>query len=150
MSTSGTSDEVRSAGPLDHVAAHLVRRVHQRHARLWAEEVGSDLTPPQFGVLVVVADEPGLDLTAVGARAALDRTTVGRVVDRLVDAGLLDRAARPDDRRHTVVSPTAAGRALLAHTTSAATRANDRLLAPLAPRERATVQRLLAAMADEP
>ncbi len=136
--------------PLAGVAAHLVRRVHQRHARLWAEEVGRELTPPQYAVLQVVADDPGLDLTALGPRAAMDRTTVGRVVDRLAAAGSLDRRPHPQDRRRATISLTAAGRATLARTTPGATAANRRLL-EAAPRDQhAVLHDLLAAMAHGP
>lgn len=165
MSTSSSSEPSRGAdhdrppagatagpdrGPLAEVAAHLVRRVHQRHARLWAEEVGSELTPPQYAVLQVVADDPGLDLTALGPRAAMDRTTVGRVVDRLAAAGSLARRPHPDDRRRATITLTAAGRATLARATPGAAAANRRLLAVVSADQHAVLHDLLAAMANGP
>ena len=65
-------------------------------------------------------------------------------------AGLLERAPRPDDRRHTVVHLADPGRALLDRVTPAATRANARLLAGVAATDRAGLHRLLAALATEP
>lgn len=146
----GRPDPAAVVPGLSGVAAHLVRRAHQRHTWLWSQEVGGDLTPPQYGVLQVVADDPGLDLTALGPRAAMDRTTVGRVVDRLAAAGLLDRRPHPDDRRRATITLTTAGRALLDRTTPGATAANRRLLAAVPPGQHELVHDLLAAMAHEP
>jgi len=145
-----TTDGTGGVPGLSGVAAHLVRRAHQRHARLWAEEVGGDLTPPQYGVLQVVADDPGLDLTALGRRAAMDRTTVGRVADRLVAAGLLDRRPHPDDRRRATISLTDAGATMLARTTPGAAAANRRLLDAVPADQRDHLHDLLAVLAHEP
>jgi DNA-binding MarR family transcriptional regulator len=41
------------------------------------------------------------------------RPTATRIVARLVDRGLIDRAPDPDDGRSSLLSPTAEGRALL-------------------------------------
>lgn len=151
MSTSSSSDLAAPAAAtsLSAVPAHLVRRVHQRHARLWAEVVGDEPTAPQYAVLHVVGEDPGIDLTDLGARAALDRTTVGRVVDRLVRDGLVQRRARPGDRRRMAVTLTPAGRQRLVAVTPLATEASRRLLAGLDDDRADSLMALLRAMLDD-
>ncbi len=150
MSTSSSSDpRAATDTSLSEVPAHLVRRVHQRHARLWSAVVGDDPTPPQYAVLHVVDEHPGIDLTDLGARAALDRTTVGRVVDRLVRDGLVDRQPDPADRRRLVVTLTAAGRDRLATVTPLAAEASRRLLAGLAPHRADSLLDLLRILLDD-
>lgn len=150
MSTSSSSEAISDVDQsLATVPAHLVRRVHQRHARLWSDVVGDDPTPPQYAVLHVVGEHPGIDLTELGARAALDRTTVGRVVDRLLRDGLVDRRADEDDRRRLVVTLTAAGRDRLAVVTPLAAEASRRLLAGLTTDRADSLLDLLRAMLDD-
>jgi DNA-binding MarR family transcriptional regulator len=58
----------------------------------------------------------------MGALAALtlrDRTTVTRVVDRLVGKGLAERRAQAGDRRSVVVAASAEGHALRPHAMAA-------------------------------
>ena len=52
----------------------LIRRLHQIHSALFAEEsAGLDITPPQYGVLSVIALQPGLDQSAIGVAQAINQ-----------------------------------------------------------------------------
>lgn len=127
MSTSSSSELF----DLGQASGHLVRRAQQRHARHWSQIVGANLTSPQYAVLHVLGRRPDIDLTELGSRAALDRTTVGRVVTRLGDDGLVASAPGHDDRRRRLVALTDAGRRLLAATAPRAAEVNRRLLEDL-------------------
>ncbi len=50
---------------------------------------GIDLTPVQFAALTTVDDNPGVDQATLAGHIAY--VTIGRVVDRLVQKGLLRR-----------------------------------------------------------
>jgi DNA-binding MarR family transcriptional regulator len=58
---------------------------------------------------LAAAPERRLSMSELGARVALSRTRVSRVVDDLARAGYVDREAHPSDRRSTFAVMTAAG-----------------------------------------
>ena len=57
------------------------------------------------------ADDQGLTMSDLAGRVVLSRTRVSRVVDELVDAGLVRREANPADARSAFAMLTAEGRA---------------------------------------
>lgn len=71
----------------------------------------SELTFTQFRALFVVAvhDAP-IPVHEIAHRVDLSIATAGRTVDRLVQAGLVDRREDPGDRRVKLVTMTDAGR----------------------------------------
>jgi DNA-binding MarR family transcriptional regulator len=75
-------------------------------------EVEDRVSVPQFRVLVMAdADEP-LTLSAVAEGLGIHPSNATRIVDRLVDAGLLDRRDNPADRRQVQMTLTPEGREL--------------------------------------
>jgi len=72
-----------------------------------------ELTPGQFGVLVLINANEGLNQTRLGEALGIERSTVVAVIDRLEDRGLVARTPSPDDRRSHALQLTADGRALL-------------------------------------
>lgn len=67
------------------------------------------VTLPQYRMLVVLAGGEA-NLTTLAAHLDVAPSTALRMVDRLVGAGLVERAVRPDNRRETHLSLTVAGR----------------------------------------
>jgi len=95
---------------------HLIRRLQQAAVSIFMAEVGEvgqDLTPVQFGALAVTKQYPGLDQATLAGLIAYDRTTIGGVVDRLVQKGLVLRVVSDQDRRARELRLTAAGERLL-------------------------------------
>lgn len=91
---------------------HLIRRYHQAAVAIFHREVGKlgvDLTPVQFAALAKVGDQPGVDQVTLAGLIAYDRTTIGGVVDRLVQKGWLERAVSEADRRARVLRLTDEG-----------------------------------------
>jgi len=74
---------------------------------------GCDITPGQFGVLVLIEANSGLNQTRLGNALGIDRSTVVAVIDRLEGRGLVDRKPAPSDRRSYALHLTEQGRALL-------------------------------------
>ena len=65
------------------------------------------------------------------------------MIDRLEARGLLRRQASPADRRVRLLVLTEEGRAMLAKVVPGMQRAQERMLAPLPPAERAEFMRML-------
>ncbi len=126
----------------------LVRRLHQIHSAMFAEECAIfGVTPVQYSLLSLVAASPGLDQGGAAAALRLDRFTTADVIKRLVAARLL-RVAAGMDRRTRRLQLTPDGEDVLAAMQPSALRAHDRLVAPLAPRERAALLRMLKRLVD--
>lgn len=58
-----------------------------------------DITPGQFGVLVLIRENEGLSQTELGEAIGTDRSTMVTVIDRLEGQGWVIRAPSPTDRR---------------------------------------------------
>jgi MarR family transcriptional regulator, lower aerobic nicotinate degradation pathway regulator len=137
-------------GALYGLPGHLIRRCHQISVALFFEECGAfEITPQQYAVLNVLADNDGVDQITLAGLAALNRTTAGEIVDRMVSAGLLERREDPLDRRVRMIFLTKPGLALVADMHDAVLRVQNRLLRPLGPAERDKLIELLARIARE-
>ena len=78
----------------------LIRRLHQIHFALFAEEcAGFDITPVQYSIMMIIAYRPGMDQAQISDEAGVDRATLVNVVVRLEAAGLLKRITSRLDRR---------------------------------------------------
>lgn len=87
---------------VSHMPGHLIRRLNQMSTQLFSHHVqvaGYDLTPVQFAALDAVHSNPGLDQAGIAALIAYDRATIGGVVDRLEQKGLVTRSISKRDRR---------------------------------------------------
>ncbi len=137
-------------GALYGMPGHLIRRCHQIAVALFFEECGAfEITPQQYAVLSVLADNDGVDQITLAGLAALNRTTAGEIVDRMVSAGLLTRRDNPLDRRVKNIFLTKPSLKLLSDVHEAVVRVQQRLLQPLGPAERETFIELLARIASE-
>ena len=81
--------------------------------------------------------QPGLDQRTLASTIGFDTSTIGGVIDRLERRGLIERRTSPTDRRVRLLQVTAAGQALLAAIIPDMLEAQQRILAPLPPDERA-------------
>ena len=89
-----------------------------------------------------------IDQVGLGGALALDRTTIGVVVKKLEERGLVERSVSEKDRRSKPVSITKKGAGLIRDVLPSAEAAQDRMLAPLTASERAQFMRLLGKMAN--
>src|SRR5437762_13697811 len=100
------------ARDLSELAAHL-RLVITRTARRLRQEAGADLSPSQTAALATIERHGPLTPSELASYERIQRPTATRVLARLEEAGLVTRAAGPADRRSSLVSLSAEGRALL-------------------------------------
>lgn len=117
---------------------YLIRRLQQASVSIFAQEMaGSELTPVQYGVLAVVAEEPDIDQVTTAELVGVDRTTIVGVIDRLARKGLVTRTVAPYDKRVRVLKATKDGLELLRAVETQAEAVRTRLLEPLSQAEAA-------------
>ena len=145
---SGSRDTEISLGLLPRLLGYNLRRAQVAVFQNFTEVVGaSELTPGQFGVLVVIDANPGLSQTQLGNALGIDRSTVVAVIDRLESRGLVARQAAPNDRRSHALHLTDDGKATLRRLTERV-RAHEREIAKhLSAEEQARLVQLLSRVA---
>ena len=142
--TSVLANPAPAPGGLDDLPGHHIRRLQQIAVALFLQETEPhNITPVQFAALQAVADAPGIDQRTLARTIGFDTSTIGGVVDRLEARSLLERQADPQDRRVRLLTITPEGRKLLKSATPAMLRAQQRILEPLAPKQREEFMRML-------
>ena len=127
----------------------LIRRMHQIHLALFAEECGGfDITPVQYSIMTVAHAQPGLEQARLAHEVGVDRATLANVVARLEGKGMLRRSPSPTDKRLKLISLTPRGNGLLEKMREAVQRAHDRTVVALPPSERSMFVKLLIQLVD--
>jgi len=102
-----------------------------------------DVTPGLFGVLVIIASNPGMTQNALARAAHLDRSTVVTVIDNLEKRNLVERRAAIPDRRANALMLTASGTRLLKRLKALVAEHEARLRCNLSTKDQATLVGLL-------
>jgi DNA-binding MarR family transcriptional regulator len=105
---------------------------------------GRLISVPQFRALAYVHRHPGVSLAGVAEHLGVTPPTASTIVDRLVRAGLLVRAADPRERRRVALALTPSGARLFARLRGLA---RQRVQARLAGMPAADLQRIARALA---
>jgi MarR family transcriptional regulator, temperature-dependent positive regulator of motility len=92
---------------------HLLHQAEQAAGRLFAAHALGFIRPRQLAILVAVSENDGLNQTEVVERTGIDRSTVTRIIARMVRKGLLQRRRSREDARAKVLHLTDGGRRLL-------------------------------------
>jgi len=122
----------------------LLAKAYQRACALYKEKFGSyNLTPQQFGLMRFLWEEDGITQVELSSRSQIDRTTIGGLIDRLEQSGLLKRHPHPEDRRAYRISLTDRGKKLEQELTPLADDLHRTILAPLTPVEVETLIAIL-------
>jgi DNA-binding MarR family transcriptional regulator len=131
---------------VDRQVGFILRKANQRHVAIFASRI-ADLTPPQFAALSKLNNVGETSQNQLGVLVAMDAATIKGVIDRLKARDLVEVAKHAVDKRRLMVRLTEQGRNLIAELTPLAERITAETLAPLSPREAATLLRLLARIA---
>ena len=99
----------RPAYVLDEQIGFILRQVWQRHATIFAREIGINLTSPQWAALSKLAETGPCSQNQLGRLTAMDVATIKGVIDRLTARGLTETSPDPEDGRRLLVSLTRAG-----------------------------------------
>lgn len=128
---------------------YLIRRLHQLHSSLFFEECKVfNITPVQYGLLTALHHRPGSDQVTLCVELGIDRTNVADVLERLARRGLVRRQQSRHDRRSMIAFLTARGRKIMDDMLPHMQRSQDRLLAPIAPRDRPKLMALIVQIID--
>lgn len=87
--------------------ATLTQSITRSLAALFEERFGISL--PEWKVLAIIRDKPGLSAVAVARLAQMDTVAVSRAVTKLLDRGLVLRELDSEDRRRSVLDVSADG-----------------------------------------
>lgn len=103
------------------------------------------LTIAQFRTLVILSTRGPVNLATLAGLLDVQPSTTGRMVERLVGAGLIDRRPNPQSRRELVVNLTDRGRQVVAAVTDERRRVLAETVAKMPAEERHGLVRALTA-----
>jgi DNA-binding MarR family transcriptional regulator len=87
------------------VSAHSIARIDE------------NITIPQFRTLVILFNQGPVNLATLATLLGVQPSATGRMVDRLVCAGLIDRLPHPTSRRELLAALTERGREVVRQVT---------------------------------
>lgn len=117
--------------------ARLLRREFDARARV----IG--LTRPQWRVLTILSRREGINQGCLADMLEVEPITVGRMIDRLEDSGLIERRANPADRRAWRLFLTDRSRGLIDELRPIAETLIDEIMAGFTEQERGALLDLL-------
>ena len=100
-------------GEIRDVAARLHSSAIRLLRTLRREDDGSGLSAPRLSALSVVVFAGPMSLAGLAAAEQVKPPTMSRIVDALVERGLVTRIAKPGDRRSVEIEATPEGVQLL-------------------------------------
>jgi len=134
---------------LQRAPGFLFRQMDARATSLFlAYAVDGEITPRQFGVLLTLTQSGPMLQTDLGRVMRIDRSTLGEMLGRMLERGLITHRAWPKDRRVSQLSITDAGRETFRANFGAARRMQEELLAPLDLDERELLLDLLTRLVE--
>jgi DNA-binding MarR family transcriptional regulator len=134
-----------SYGLLPRILGYHLRRTQVAIFRHFSRTVAAqeDITPGLFGMLQVIAVNPGLGQSRLAEAMEVDRSAIVKVVDQLEKRGLIVREPSPSDRRSYRLRLTGEGRKALRRMEALVLRHEDEFTDALTAEERRTLIRLL-------
>ncbi|MGA1837666.1 MarR family transcriptional regulator [Herbiconiux sp. 11R-BC] len=129
-------------------AGHWVRRAHQVHNSLWTTLVSAAVTPSQFSTLSALADHPNIDQNAISRATSLDTSTIGAIVNRLIQRGWIEVSKDPSDLRRNLLTLSPAGEDEFRLIAQKAARMTDVFVQPLAGPEQRELVRILKLLVE--
>jgi DNA-binding MarR family transcriptional regulator len=135
---------------LDHFLPYrlsiLSNRASDAIARHYSDRFG--LSVPEWRVIAVLGQTPGMSARDVAQRTAMDKVQVSRAVASLVEARRVKREGDEVDGRVTRLSLTAKGQAIYDEVVPLALHLEEVFLAALTPEERKTLNTLMDKLTD--
>lgn len=126
----------------------LSRAAWAAQAEVRASLADAGVRRHHFTVLLALEEAGPASQAALGRRLGIDRSDMAAVVADLERDGLIGRERDARDRRRNVVTLTTAGATALTRLQARVSGAQETLLAPLSPAERAELVRLLSRIVE--
>lgn len=128
----------------DEYLFYLITQVHNRRVRDFSPMLETlDLSISHWRALSTINRLDGCLMSELSEFTTVDRTTLTRTVDQLVEMGLAERRALPDDRRLVRVELTGQGKGVFARAVEGLLEHNGRTLDGLSPEDLRTLRGLL-------
>ena len=135
---------------LDHFLPYrlsiLSNRASDAIARHYSDRFG--LTVPEWRIMAVLGQTPGLSARDVAIRTAMDKVQVSRAVASLVEAKRIKREEDESDRRVTRLSLSARGRAIYDEVVPLALHLEEVFLSALSAEERQVLDTVMTKLTD--
>src|SRR5947208_13247051 len=97
-------------GPLHGYPGYLLARLGESSRRRFHRALEPEgLHPRHFGVMTMVASQPGMSQHQLHEQTAIDPSSMVAVIDELEARGLAERRPHPDDRRVRAIFLTDSG-----------------------------------------
>ncbi|MDQ3841360.1 MAG: MarR family transcriptional regulator [Actinomycetota bacterium] len=121
-----------------------------RYRKVW--DVGPwlelDMSTPQLKALLLISEEKGIRMRELAHRLGGSFSNATVLVDRLVDRGLVERMAEPQDRRVVLVRATEDGQHLIEQLVTSWRTLSAPLLETLTSEDLATVRKALRVLLE--
>jgi len=108
-------------------------------------QVDETITSPQFRTLVILSNRGPVNLATLAGLLGVQPSATGRMVDRLVAAGLIDRLPHPTSRRELLAALTKRGREVVRQVTAHRRTEIANIVEKMPPQERHGLVRALTA-----
>jgi DNA-binding MarR family transcriptional regulator len=130
-----------------------ILRLHDelvRHRALWDVEpwLELDMSTPQLKALLLISEEEGIRMRELARRLGGSFSNATVLVDRLVDRGLVERLADPQDRRVVLVRVADEGQQLIEQLVTSWRTLSTPLLEALAPEDLTKVHEALRVLLE--
>ncbi|MFJ4920987.1 MarR family winged helix-turn-helix transcriptional regulator [Streptomyces sp. NPDC088725] len=131
-------------------AAFLLAQLGAHATKLFADRIaGLDLTPPQAGLLRLLARNPGYSQRQLADDLGMPPSRFVPFADRLEERGLIERRKNPSDRRLHALHLTEQGERLLTELHKAGAAHEQQVCQALSPEEHRQLTALLRRMAEQ-
>jgi len=138
-------------GVLDELLGYQIRRAQTRlFAHFQQRLVDLRITPGQFGLLILISENPGVTQVALARAVGIERATLGEFIDRFEGEKLVERRMLVGDRRSYALHLTKRGTEFIAIAIPQVVAHEAEFTDHLTATERATLLRLLTKLADRP
>ncbi len=108
-------------------------------------QVDETITIPQFRTLVILSNRGPVNLATLATLLGVQPSATGRMVDRLVSAGMIDRLPHPTSRRELLAALTKRGREVVRQVTAYRRKEIARIVEQMPTTERQGLVRALTA-----
>jgi DNA-binding MarR family transcriptional regulator len=123
----------------------LISRAARTTTRYFGDRAAEvDLSIVQAQALLVLTEQPGLNLGMLARELSKDQASTSIVIDRMMTLGLVRRDTDPDDRRRAQLFTTEQAQPLVRHMERVRNEIDDMVLAALGEEKQRVLESLLA------